>query len=188
VGRHWSRLPGTLTSRAVPEIIDLGGTAQRFCVEKSASAPRRAHMISFNHTHSHAIVSSVTSGHVLFMIAATRTPVVCFDVGEEAHAAFPSPDQSHVVVANQNGKLLQRIRTDYATNSFSLEPAATLDLARCRTPSGAACADPPWQGLVVTDPIAEAPYGERGRGKRSRSAAYLFATTSRRTYSTGAAM
>jgi hypothetical protein len=135
-------LTGGAAASAVPEIIDLGGAAQRFCVEKSGSAPRRPHMINFNHTHSHAIVSYVTSGHVLFMAAATRTPVACVDVGEEAHAAFPSPDQSHVVVANQNGKLLQRIRTDYAANAFTLEPAATLDLARCRTPSGAACEDP----------------------------------------------
>ena len=125
-------LTGGAAASAVPEMIDLGGTAQRFCVEKSGSVPRRPHMISFNHTHSHAIVSYVTSGHVLFMVAATRTPVACFDVGAEAHAAFPSPDQSHVVVANQNGKLLQRIRTHYATNAFSLEPAATLDLAQCR--------------------------------------------------------
>jgi hypothetical protein len=135
-------LTGGAAATAVPERIDLGGAAQRFCLERTGSAPRRPHMISFNYTHSHAIVSYVTSGHVLFMDAATRRPVACLDVGEEAHAAFPSPDQTHVVVLNQNGKLLQRIRTDYATNAFSLEPAATLDLARCRTPSGAACEDP----------------------------------------------
>lgn len=135
-------LTGGAPARAVPKVIDLGGAVQAFCLERTGSVPRRPHMIAFNHTHSHAIVSYVTSGHVLFMDGATRAPVACLDVGEQAHAAFPSPDQSHVVVANQNGKLLQRIRTDYATNAFSLEPAATLDLARCRTPSGAACQDP----------------------------------------------
>jgi DNA-binding beta-propeller fold protein YncE len=135
-------LTGGTAATAVPERIDLGGAAQRFCLERTGSAPRRPHMISFNHAHSHAIVSYVTSGHVLFMNAASRTPITCLDVGEEAHAAFPSPDQSHVVVANQNGKLLQRIRTDYTRNAFNLEPAATLDLARCRTPSGAPCEDP----------------------------------------------
>ncbi|MGH7264612.1 MAG: YncE family protein [Candidatus Rokuibacteriota bacterium] len=135
-------LTGGTAATAVPERIDLGRAAQRFCLERTGSAPRRPHMISFNHAHSHAIVSYVTSGHVLFMVAATRTPAACLDVGAEAHAAFPSPDQSHVVVANQNGKLLQRVRTDYARNSFVLEPDATLDLARCRTPSGAPCEDP----------------------------------------------
>ncbi len=135
-------LTGGPAARAVPEVIDLGGRVQGFCRERTGSVPRRPHMIAFDHTHAHAIVSYVASGHLLFMLAATRAPVACLHVGEQAHAAFPSPDRSHVVVANQNGKLLQRIRTDYAANSFSLEPAATLDLARCRTPSGAACEDP----------------------------------------------
>ena len=39
--------------------------------------------------------------------------------------------------ANQNGKLLQRIRTDYRRNRFTLEAGATLDLATGTTPSGA---------------------------------------------------
>jgi DNA-binding beta-propeller fold protein YncE len=44
-------------------------------------------------------------------------------------------------VANQNGKLLQRIDTNYATNTFTLDSAATLDLATCITPNGVACQD-----------------------------------------------
>jgi len=35
-----------------------------------------------------------------------------------------------------------RINTDYATNTFTLDNAATLDLATCTTPSGAPCQDP----------------------------------------------
>ena len=46
------------------------------------------------------------------------------------------------MVANQNGKLLQRIRTDYKRNRFTLEDAATLDLATGVTPSGAPRQDP----------------------------------------------
>ena len=30
----------------------------------------------------------------------------------------PSPDETYVTVANQNGKLFERILTDYATNTF----------------------------------------------------------------------
>jgi hypothetical protein len=60
----------------------------------------------------------------------------------QAHAAVPSPDETYVVVANQNGKLLQRIETDYATNTFALEPDATLDLANGTTPTGAPRQDP----------------------------------------------
>ena len=76
------------------------------------------------------------------MDTATRTPVRCLDVGVQAHAAVPSNDQTFVVVANQNGRLLQRINTNYATNTFALDNAATLDLAACTTPSGAPCQDP----------------------------------------------
>jgi hypothetical protein len=60
----------------------------------------------------------------------------------QAHAAFPTPDDSFVLVANQNGKLVERIHTNYASESFVLEAAATLNLATCFTPNGFACQDP----------------------------------------------
>ncbi len=129
-------------ARAVPEVVDLGGTAHAFCLERTGSAPRRPHMLAFNHTQTHAILSYVASGHVLFLDAERRAPLACLDVGAEAHAALPAPDQSFVVVANQGGKRLERIRTDYEANVFTREPEAGLDLAACRTPSGAACEDP----------------------------------------------
>lgn len=120
-----------------PEVFDLGGEVRDFCLEKTGSAPRRPHMIMFNAANTHAILAFVATGHVVFIDAATRKPVAAFDVGVQAHAAFPSPDQKYVVVANQNGKLLQRIATDYTTNTFSLDEAATLNLATGETPSGA---------------------------------------------------
>jgi hypothetical protein len=99
-------------------------------------------MLFFNRGHSHAILSFVASGHVVFFDAATRAPLACIDAGVQAHAAVPAPDESYVVVANQNGKLLQRISTDYATNAFDVEAGATLDLASGTTPSGALRQDP----------------------------------------------
>jgi DNA-binding beta-propeller fold protein YncE len=137
---------GTLAGRSAPsgfaEVIDLGGAARSLCLALTGSAPRRPHMLMFNEGQSHAIIAFVATGHVLFMDAASRAPVGCLDVGVQAHAAFPSPDDTYVVVANQNGKLLQRIATDYGTNLFALDPAATLNLATCVTPSGAACESP----------------------------------------------
>ncbi|MGH3022249.1 MAG: YncE family protein [Gaiellaceae bacterium] len=122
---------------AVPERIDLGGAATQLCLEQTGTAPVRPHMVLFNERGAHALLSFVASGHVLFLDARTRTPVACIDVGVQAHAATPSPDESYAIVTNQNGKLLQRIATDYATGTFTLEPAATLDLANGTTPSGA---------------------------------------------------
>ncbi len=132
-------LEGAAAAKAKPEVIDLGAAARSLCLATTGTAPRRPHMLTLNAAHSYAIVSFVATGHVLFMEAATRTPIACIDVGAQAHAAFPAPDESYVVVANQNGKLLQRIQTDYGNATFQLAPAATLDLATCTTPSGAAC-------------------------------------------------
>jgi len=136
----------TLAGRSAPsgpaEIIDLGGAARSLCLSETGSAPRRPHMLMINEGQSHAMIAFVATGHVLFMDAASRAPLRCIDVGAQAHAAFPSPDETYVVVANQNGKLLQRIATDYETDSFALDGAATLNLATCVTPNGAACQDP----------------------------------------------
>jgi hypothetical protein len=51
------------------------------------------------------------------------------------------PDDTYVAVANQNGKLYERINTNYATNTFELDPAAGIDLANCITPNGLPCQD-----------------------------------------------
>lgn len=135
-------LNGAAATGAPAERIGLGGPATSLCLSQTGSAPVRPHMLFFNTGETHAVLAFVASGHVLFLDAAARTPIACIDVGVQAHAAVPAPDESYVIVANQNGKLLQRIRTDYGTNTFMLEPAATLDLANGTTPSGALRQDP----------------------------------------------
>jgi DNA-binding beta-propeller fold protein YncE len=137
-----SELHATSRRPARPERIDLGDEATTLCVAQTGTAPVRPHMLLFSPQRSHAVLAFVASGHVLFIDAAARKPLTCIDVGAQAHAATPSPDGSYVVVANQNGKLLQRISTNWETGSFALEPSATIDLAACTTPSGAACQDP----------------------------------------------
>jgi hypothetical protein len=105
-------------------------------------------MIQFNSEHTHAVVSFVASGHVVIFDAERRKPLQCFEttVGStgtrQAHAAFPAPDGSYILVANQNGKRLERIDTNFAINSFAHNPAATLDLATCTTPGGQPCEHP----------------------------------------------
>jgi hypothetical protein len=129
-------------ANAVPEVVDLGGVARNLCLSQTGTAPRRPHMFFFNSARTHAILSFVATGHVLFIDTATRAPLGCIDVGVQAHSSVPSNDETYVVVANQNGRLLQRINTNYATNTFTLDNAATLNLATCTTPSGAPCQDP----------------------------------------------
>lgn len=125
--------------------IDLGGATAQLCLASTGANPVRPHMIFFNSTASHAVLAFVASGHVVFFAAETRTPVACIrsSIGaggaRQAHAAVPTRDDRAVLVANQNGKLLERIHTDYPTNTFVLDAAATLNLAACTTPNGVGC-------------------------------------------------
>jgi DNA-binding beta-propeller fold protein YncE len=125
--------------------VDLGDATAALCVQATGRNPVRPHMIAFNNEHSHAVLSFVASGHVVVLDARTRTPLSCFEstVGStgtrQAHAAVPAPNGSFVLVANQNGKRLERIDTDFRTNTFRYNLDATLDLATCTTPSGRPC-------------------------------------------------
>jgi hypothetical protein len=96
---------------ADPETIDLGGAVRQKCEAETGSTPSRPHMLVFNGGdddgpggNTHAVIAYVGSGHVAFLDAATRNPLDCIDVGAQAHAAWPTPDQEHLIVANQNGK------------------------------------------------------------------------------------
>jgi hypothetical protein len=144
-GRELTRDAETATA----ETIDLGGAVRSRCEAETGTTPARPHMLVFNGGddsgdggNTHAVIAYVGSGHVAFLDAATREPLDCIDVGTQAHAAWPTPDQDRLIVANQNGKKLQRIATDYRNDSFTLEDAATIDLATCTTPSGAPCQHP----------------------------------------------
>jgi hypothetical protein len=141
-------LEGRRAASAGPvNAIDLSGATAGLCMASTGANPVRPHMISFNSTHSHAILSFVASGHVVIFNAETRAPLACIRTStgaggaRQAHAATPAPDDSYILVTNQNGKLLERINTNYRTNTFALDPAATINLASCITPNGAACQD-----------------------------------------------
>jgi DNA-binding beta-propeller fold protein YncE len=135
-------------SLAPAEKIDLGGAAASLCLSLTGANPVRPHMMAVNPSQTHVIISFVASGHVLFVDATTRQPVACIRTSpgaggvRQAHMSSPSPDETYVTVANQNGKLFERIRTNYATNTFVHEPAATLNLATCTTPNGLPCEAP----------------------------------------------
>lgn len=144
-----ARLSGKQPEQAQPSVrLDLGAETAELCRTATGRNPVRPHMILFNTRHTHAVVSFVASGHVVIFDAERRKPLQCFEttVGStgtrQAHAAFPAPDGSYILVANQNGKRLERIDTNYATNTFTHNPAATLDLATCTTPGGQPCEHP----------------------------------------------
>jgi DNA-binding beta-propeller fold protein YncE len=138
-------LSETDPSAAQPtDTIDLSGEVAAMCNTATGANPVRPHMLLFNRDQSHAILSFVASGHVAVIDAATRKPLSCTrttqsPTGRQAHAAYPAPNGSFIVVANQNGKRLERIDADFLTNTFTHNAAATIDLANCTTPSGQPC-------------------------------------------------
>ena len=143
-----SDLMGRDATNARPtHVLDLAGATSALCMASTGANPVRPHMLFFNAARTHALLAFVASGHVVVFDAATRAPVACLRSSpgaggvRQAHAAFPDPRDSYILVANQNGKLLERIAADYATNTFALEPAALLDLANCMTPNGLPCQD-----------------------------------------------
>jgi hypothetical protein len=139
----------TEAASATPEVVDLGGDTAALCVAETGAAPVRPHMLVFNNRgQTHAVISFVASGHIAILDAAARRPLRCFrtEVGaggaRQAHAMWPTPGDHYLIVANQNGKKLERIATDYRRNVFAQEPEATLDLATCTTPNGLPCQAP----------------------------------------------
>jgi hypothetical protein len=140
----------SVTTKLAPDVgpehrIDLGAATAELCLASTGALPVRPHMLVFNSTDTHAVLTFVASGHVVILDARRRTPLACFrtepgvGAARQAHAAWPTADDRYVLVANQNGKKLERIRTNYARNVFAQEPAATLDLANCTTPNGLPC-------------------------------------------------
>jgi hypothetical protein len=139
---------GDAEALAPTESIDLAGPTAELCLEATGARPVRPHMLLFNDAGTHGALAFVGSGHVAIMDARSRAPVACFRMSEgaggarQAHAAFPTADGRHILVANQNGKLLERIDTDWNAGSFEHNAEATLDLAQGTTPSGALREDP----------------------------------------------
>jgi hypothetical protein len=124
------------------EVVELGDAAARLCHAKTGANPVRPHMAALTRDGRHAVIAFVVSGHTLVMDAERRAPLACFrsEVGaggaRQAHAAVLTPDERYILVANQNGKKLERIRADFATRTFEQEPTATLDLGNGLTPNG----------------------------------------------------
>jgi hypothetical protein len=140
-----SDLEGNDAGQAPAEVIDLSGATATLCLASTGANPVRPHMLVMNQTETHAVLSFVASGHVVIFNAATRQPIFCARMAagaggaRQAHAVYPTRDDAHVLVANQNGKRFERIDASWSSNTFSYNPAASIDLAGCTTPNGLPC-------------------------------------------------
>jgi DNA-binding beta-propeller fold protein YncE len=138
-----------------PQIIDLGDLFALGSNNTTGANVVRPHMIVPDPHHNFVALAFVGSGHVAIIDGKTKQAKALFrmsagDAGaRQAHAAFWTVDGTALIVANQNGKLLERIVYDSATDTFTHDTAATLNLATCRTPNGFPCqSDTPLSDLV----------------------------------------
>ena len=120
-----------------------GGNANTQVVDLNAAATGvgdgpgvRPHLLLFNNrNHTHGLLAWVASGHVSVIRASDKKVVASIDVGTQAHGALAAPDDSYILVANQNGKRLARIRSDFQREQFAWEQSADLDLAALENPA-----------------------------------------------------
>ena len=108
-----------------PQVIDLAAASAGV----GDGLGIRPHMVAFDRTFSYAVVANVVSGHVYVIRAKDRTVIASIDVGEQAHHAEIAPDGGSILVANQNGKRLARIRADFAAERFTYSRTEDLNLA-----------------------------------------------------------
>ena len=116
-----AQLAANPSSAKPTQTIDFSGEIGKFCEEATKKTVRRPHMLFFNASQDHALVSFL-SGQVLFMDAATKKPEACLSMGKNVHAAWPTPNQKMAIAANIAEKKFIRIWTDYAAHKYSFDP------------------------------------------------------------------
>jgi len=116
-----AKLAANPASAKPTQTIDFSGTIGKFCEDATKKPVRRPHMLFFNASQDHVLISFL-SGQVLFMDAATKKPEACLSMGKNVHAAWPTPDQKMAIAANIAEKKFIRIWTDYAGHKYGFDP------------------------------------------------------------------
>jgi hypothetical protein len=97
----------------------------------------RIHGVSPSPDHQHMALNFVASGHLGIVDGETKKPVCLFrttetTTGRQNHMSFWTPDGLHILVANQNGRILERVdvvrNAQGAPISFTFNGTASLDL------------------------------------------------------------
>jgi DNA-binding beta-propeller fold protein YncE len=142
-GEDLEHTRGPVSDRTVIDLADLFALGGQH--NSTGANVVRPHMILVSPDHKYVALAFVASGHVAVLNTKTREPKALFRMSagaggsRQAHAAFWTADGRALIVANQNGKLLERINYDLETDTFTHDVGATLDLANCTTPNGHRC-------------------------------------------------
>lgn len=117
-----------------PVVIDVATWANR-----TGGNLTRLHGMLPSPNHNYMNVNLVVSGHLAIVDGRTKKPVALFrstgtTTGRQNHMSFWSPDGNYLLIANQNGKLLERVNITWDANNDNIisavwDKSATLDLA-----------------------------------------------------------
>lgn len=97
----------------------------------------RIHGILPSPDHKHMGLNFVTSGHLGFVDGASKTPVCLFrttgtSTGRQNHMSFWSPDGTKAIIANQNGRMIERVNVlrdgNGVLTGYEFDADASLDL------------------------------------------------------------
>lgn len=112
---------------------DLFPTAQ----QSTGAHVSRIHGILPSPDHAYMALNFVASGHLGLVHGATRRPVCLFrttgtTTGRQNHMSFWATDGTHLLIANQNGRFLERLdvvrANDGRVSAFVFNASASLDL------------------------------------------------------------
>lgn len=124
--------------RNAPDLVDIHQQIPEALSTTGASVAR-LHGITTSPDNNYAALNFVSSGHLVLMSTKTRKMVCLFrttntTTGRQNHMSFFTASGSHILVSNQNGRLLERVRVDHsggldsAVTGFVFEASATADL------------------------------------------------------------
>ncbi len=120
-----------------PQVLDVSADLFPQAQASTGSHVARLHGVQPSPDHRHMALSFVASGHLGIVDGASRRPVCLFrttgtSTGRQNHMSFWTPDGSAILIANQNGRLLERVNVLRASSgevqAFVFDAAASLDL------------------------------------------------------------
>ena len=111
----------------------------------------RIHGMLPSPNHNYMNVNFVTSGHLGIIDARTKTAVALFrttgtTTGRQNHMSFWSPDGKYLLLANQNGRMLERVNITWDASGENIvsavyDAAASMDMVGGRVMSAQPVAD-----------------------------------------------
>ena len=128
--------------KAEPAIVDLAAVSKATGIEGI-----RPHMNLFNTDHTYMAISHTASKSLLVLDAANRKVVANLPI--DAHAAFPTPDDTFIIAADIGDALITRVRSDYSNERYTVED--TLDLSAFGGPDGTGGKTGPVCPIVTAD-------------------------------------